>query len=395
MHYFDRKLSRGFVALFSGKAIMNVASGLFTLFLPIFLYKVFQEKIEPVAVYYLLGSLIYIFALPLTARYLNKFGFRRALKMSAIFGAAYYAGLCVLNEENWRYVIPVVLTLITLWRLAHWVPYHVDFAKFTDRADRGRELSALQSFLSLIGIFTPLAAGFIISQFGFNVLFLIGVVLFFAALFPYMHLPHTKEKFSWGYKQTWKKFFSRKHRRTVLVYAIDGVESATGVLVWPIFIFVLFNGNYLEVGFISTLIAAATIVLQLIVGKKIDKKIKERKKMLKYGSFLYAFGWIFKIFIFSALHVFVIDVYHKLTKIFTRTPFDVLTYEIAADQGHYVDEYTVLHEMAIGLGKALMFLLVIVLIQVISLNWVFLVAALTSLGFSFIRAERKMTRKNC
>ncbi len=395
MHYFDRKLSRGFVALFSGKAIMNVASGLFTLFLPIFLYKIFQEKIEPVAAYYLLGSLIYILVLPLAVKYLNKFGFRRALKMSAVFGSVYYAGLCVLNEENWRYIIPIVLILITLWRLAHWVPYHVDFAKFTDRADRGRELSASRSLLALIGIFTPLIAGFIISQFGFNVLFLIGVVLFFAALFPYMHLPHTKEKFSWSYTQTWKKFFSRKHRRTVWVYAADGVENATGVLVWPIFIFVLFNGNYLEVGLISTLIAAATIVLQLIVGKKIDKKIRERKKMLKYGSFLYAFGWIFKIFILSALHVFVIDVYHKLTKIFTRTPFDVLTYEIAADQGHYVDEYTVLHEIVIGLGKALMFLLVIILIQIISLNWVFLVAALTSLGFSFIRAERKMTRKSC
>lgn len=395
MRYFEKKLSSGFVALFSGKAIMNIASGLFTLFLPIFLYQVFREQIEPVAFYYLIGAAAYMIFLPLVVKYLNKFGFRRALRLSAIFGAIYYAGLSYLNEDNWKYLIPIVLVLITLWRFSHWVPYHVDFAKFTDKKNRGKELSALESAISLVGIFTPLVAGFIISKFGFSVLFLIGVVLFFAALIPYMSLPHTKEKFSWTYRQTWQKFFSKRHRRVVSVYIADGVESATGILVWPIFIFMLFKGNYLEVGFISTLIAAATIVLQLIVGKKLDKKIKERKKMLKYGSFLYALGWIFKIFIFSSLHVFLVDVYHKFTRIFTRTPFDVLTYEIAADQGHYVDEYTVLHEIAIALGKILMFTLVIILIQFIPLNWVFIIAAMTSITFSFLQEEKRMTRRDC
>lgn len=395
MHYFEKKLSPGFVALFSGKAIMNIASGLFSLFFPIFLYQVFNEQIEPVAFYYLIGSVIYVLLLPWAVKFLNKFGFRRALRFSAFFGACYYAGLSFLNEESWKYLIPYLLLTITLWRLTHWVPYHVDFAKFTNKKDRGREVSALESLLGLVGMVTPLAAGFMISKFGFNVLFLVGIVLFLVALIPYINLPHTKEKFSWSYKQTWKKFFSKRHCRVVSVFIADGVESATGILVWPIFIFILFDGNYLEVGFVSTLIAASAIVLQLIVGRKLDKKLKERRKMLKYGSFLYALGWILKIFIFTSLHVFLVDVYHKFTKVFTRTPFDVLTYEIAADQGHYVDEYTVLHEIAIGVGKIIMFVLVIILVQMVSLNWVFLIAALTSIAFSFLRSERKMTRKDC
>ena len=41
--------------------------------------------------------------------------------------------------------------------------------------------------------------------------------------------------------------------------------------------------------------------------------------------------------------------YHNC-RVFAKTPFDALNYDIAADHGHYVDEYTVIREMAIAIG---------------------------------------------
>jgi MFS family permease len=155
-----------------------------------------------------------------------------------------------------------------------------------------------------------------------------------------------------------------------------------GLIIWPIFIWQLLDGNYFEVGVISSLIVIVTVALQIVVGKYIDKGNKQ--KMLKYGSGLYALGWVFKIFIATAFQIFIASTYHSLVKVFARTSFDTLNYEMAADQGHYVDEYTVLREMAISFGRMLMSLLIIFLISKFNLEWSFILAALAALTMNFL-----------
>jgi len=170
----------------------------------------------------------------------------------------------------------------------------------------------------------------------------------------------------------------------MLAYMGDGAEAMVGTVVWPIFIWELLNENFFEVGLLSSLIVVVTISLQLLVGGYADKG--GRTKMLHWGSTLYALGWVIKIFIATAFHVFIVSTYHNLMKIFARTPFDALSFEKAADEGHFVDEYTAIHEMAINFGKSLMLLLAIVLVSVFKFNieWTFILAALASLAMNFI-----------
>ena len=214
------------------------------------------------------------------------------------------------------------------------------------------------------------------------VFILIAIFIYLLALIPFMSLPKTKERFSWGYWETWKEFFSKKRRKVVLAYMGDGAENAVGVIFWPIFIWELLNGNYFEVGALTSLIVGVTIVLQLFVGKFTD--IKNKDKLIRYGSIFYALGWIIKIFIATAFQIFITSTYHSLARIFTRTPFDTLYYESAADQGHYVDEYTVIHEMAIQFGKVILLLFALVLAPYFSIQWIFALAAISSLSMNLL-----------
>ncbi|HEC30735.1 MAG TPA: hypothetical protein ENI66_01835 [Candidatus Yonathbacteria bacterium] len=110
----------------------------------------------------------------------------------------------------------------------------------------------------------------------------------------------------------------------------NGAENVIGIVVWPIFIFLLLNGNYLEVGAVSGFIIGGTVILQLLAGKYIDE-IAKKSDVLKLGSVLYALGWIVKIFVLTAFHIFIAGLYHSLTKILTRTTFETMFYELAAD----------------------------------------------------------------
>ena len=394
MHYFKGKISHGFVSIYSSRMILRIALALLGLFLPIFLYEFFGNSLERVIYYYMIGYALYIITVAWGVKYLNKIGLRRSIRISIIWGALFYFCFYLLNrfeislsgEAGLAYgFLGTSIFFITLHRIMYWTPLHTDVAKFTNKTNRGKELSLIESTTVFLTAVMPVIAGWIIVSHSYDILFLIAMIIFFISLIPLATLPRTKERFTWGYWQTWKEFFSQKRRRTVLAFMNDGAENAFTIIIWPIFIFELLNGDYFEAGLITSLVVVVTVVLQLIVGKNLD--LKDKKNILKHGTWFYSIGWIIKIFISSAFHIFIVSTYHNLTRIFTRTPFDSLIYEKAADQGHFVDEFTVIHEISIGMGRIVILTIVLILLTQVSLNWTFVLAALATLGMNFLTEE--------
>jgi MFS family permease len=388
--YFDGEVSHGFVSLYTGKVIIGIATRLLGLFLPIFLFTLFGQNFQHTMMYYGAGSILYGTTLVYGAKFLSRFGFRRALRWSVFAGALYFLIFYFIDKNNLIYLIPLSLLFLTLFRLLYWIPYHTDFAKFTDKKNRGKQLSSIMATRLIIGIFAPIVAGLIISRFGFDVLFIIAIIIYLISGVPYLTIPRTNEKFSWGYMETWKKFFSKERRGMILAYMADGAETVVGWYVWPIFIFLLLKGDYFQVGAISTLIIAVTAVSQLFLGKYIDQKGK-KGSVLRRGSVLYALGWIVKIFISTAFHIFIVGAYHSFIRIFTRTSFDAMTYEIAADNGHYVDEFTVLKETAVHVGKILMVIAVIAISYFVAIQWTFILAAIAALFLNLLHEDEHVT----
>ena len=106
MTYLQGKISSGFVALFSNKITTNIATGLFGIFLPIFLYQTFNCDIRYVAGYYLVSSFLYLVVIAFGAKFLNRFGFRNALRWSSFVGALYYLGFYFLQADNLWLITP-------------------------------------------------------------------------------------------------------------------------------------------------------------------------------------------------------------------------------------------------------------------------------------------------
>jgi len=386
--YFDRPLSQGFVSLYTGKVIIMITGALLGLFLPIFLYELFDQNFQMVMVFYGIAALVYGTTVSFGGKFLNRFGFRRALRLSVVFGAAFYSIFYFVNKDNLIYLIPLAILILTFYRLSYWLPYHVDFAKFTDKRNRTRQVSIIEASRSALKIFGPLISGFLITRFSFDVVFIIAVILFLVSGIPYLTIPRTRERFSWTVGKTIREFFSKSKRRVVLAYAADGAEGIVSIVVWPIFIYQVLNGNYFQIGAVSTLIIAVTAVLQIFMGRYTD--IRNLKgKVLGWGSFFYALGWVIKVFVVTAFEIFVAGTYHNLARVFIRTPFDSLTYDIAADQGHYVDEFTVLHEMAINFGRTLMVILILIVSFFMAVQWVFILAAGTAIVFNLIKVDKR------
>lgn len=377
---------RGFIALYIGKSISNVAIGLFGMFLPIFLYRLYDGNFIAVALYFLFGYLSYGLLIPLGAHFLNRHGFNRSLRLSTFFGASTFILLYFVQPDNAWYLIPIQIAATTIYRLLFWLPYHLDFAEFSDVKKLGSEIGVFEATLNLIGVVTPLLAGFMIAEYGFGPLLVIATIIFLLSLLPYHFIPEIGERFTWTYGRTLRQLIAKKNRRSMLAFAADGAEEVVGFIVWPIVIYMILRGDLLQVGALSTFVVGSTVLLQLAVGRHANKKASQ-EQILHYGSWLSAVAWVIKVFVATALQVFVVDAYHKLTKILMRIPFAALTYELVADRGHYIDEYTVLYEMAINLGRVVMIVAVLIAIQFISLQWTFLFGAFASIFLNLLRVK--------
>lgn len=380
--YLEGHLSHGFVALFSGRMIQFAAQGLIGLFTPMFLYIQFNEDVTKVFYYYIIGSIVYALFLPLGVRFLNIYGLRRSLRTSIFFDAGFY--LCFFFFDY----APLLFLVLSLFaqlfsRLLFWLPYNVDLAKFTAGKDRGKEMGMIFATKSFLAIVMPVLAGFLLNYFGsFDIVFAIAIIVYLLAGIPFMNLPHTRERYSWKYGQTFKELFKKENRGLFLGNLANGAENVVALVIWPIFIWQILNGNYLVVGGISSVIVLITVIIQLVVGKYAD--VFSKRKMLHWGTLFYAAGWFMKVFVLSAFHIFVIGAYHNFAQIFKDTPFSALNYEMIADHGHYVDEYTVLREMSVHLGKVAVLLLAIGVSISFGLNWTFALAALASLFINLL-----------
>lgn len=380
--YLEGHLSQNFVALFSGRMIQFAAQGLIGLFIPMFLYIQFNYNVASVFLYYIVGSAAYGLILPLGARILNVYGLRRSLRSSIFFDAAFF--ICFFFYDSAPLVFLILSLVAQLFsRMLFWLPYNVDLAKFTSGKDRGKEMGMIFATKSTLAVVMPVLAGFLLNFFGdFNIVFAIAIIIYLLAGIPFMNLPHTREKYSWKYWQTVKEFFKKENRGLVLGNIANGAENVVALVIWPIFIWQILEGNYLTIGGISSLIVFITVIIQLAVGKYAD--VFSKRKMLHWGTLFYSVGWFMKVFVLSAFHVFVIGAYHKFAEIFKDTPFSTLNYEMIADHGHYVDEYTVLREMSVHLGKVIILILAIVVSLSFGLNWTFALAALASLFLNLL-----------
>lgn len=392
-----KNLTHNFRMIYFSRITLNSATQLMGLFLPIFLYQFLGFSLVRVIIYYLISDLLYANLVAVGCRQImNRLGLKRSLQISILFGAAFYSVFFFINRyvlqgdqlidnhQLW-WLLPAIFFSL-FFRLTHWIPFHTSLAKLTEHYIRASQLSFMEATMLSLGAIMPIIAGLSLEYLGYSTLFFLAISIYLIALIPFSQLPQVKEEFSWTYKETWRRLLSKKMRGSVLAYAGDGAESVVGAIIWPIFIWQLLAGNYLQVGALSSVIILVTIVLQIFVGSLMDNLPSRR--WLRYGTLLYAFGWVLKALINSAFQVFLFSTYHNLSRVFARTSFDALNYDIAADQGHYVDEYTVIREMAIVFGKVLMCLFIILIIPFLALRYLFLVAALASLLMSLLKSSQ-------
>jgi MFS family permease len=381
LNHIRKNYSKNLLGLYTNRLLIQTAFGLVTGFQILFFYEYFGNSIEKSLIFFFILYACYTISTPIGAILLKRVGMKKMM-----IGAVMSLCFVFLSYALWDYnpIIAIVTYIISfsVYKALYWIPYHVEFATFMDKGHRGRQAASLYSVGDATAALLPFIGGFLLSLYGYSTLFWIGLIFIILSIYPLTIIKETHEEYSWSLGKLFREFFDKENRPLVLSSLGNGMQDTVTGVIWPIFVF-MSTDSYIEFGAILAITSFIMIILRWLTGLFIDKVGSDG--MLKFGNFLYFTGWIFKSLIETAYGIVVSDVYHRLGNIINKTTFDVTLYEQAADNGHYIDEYTVLKETSLLFGKTIIIIALIPMVIFWSIQTTFIVGALATLLMVLLR----------
>ena len=349
-------------------------------------------------VYELTGSLGITFAvyitlyaaygvlIPWVARWYGHISRRLMMTIGIVALALSYLPFILLPNNLWLMLV-LYLSLQVIFRLYYWLPYQVTVAQMMKPETRGRVMGILNTFSSVALGITPFIGGLLIERFSFAVMFWVGIGFILISIIPLAKLPHYKyDHFDYGYREVFRLLRQRFHRRLILSHAGAGMNNAAHVVLWPLFIFLLLDGQYQTIGLLSTLALLVVVALRLFAGKLLDNP-KTRDVMIHWTSRAQSVTWILRVFPVTAVHVFLVDTAYRLVESMNGLSYDKVVYDHISQYHDRADEYVVIRALAINIGRVVMLTLGLVIAERFGVRFVFLFAALGTLLMNRVQKE--------
>lgn len=382
-HYFSKHPSHELKELYWSVGIMDFANSAVALFEPIYLWTQ-GYSIAQILLFYAGVYFGYMVLIPLGGRIAAKHGFEHAIFGSQFAFIAYYIALFALPHFSWLiYVAPLIFAI---QKSLYWPAYHADFALFSARDQRGREVSGYLTLNAIVTILGPIAGGLIVKFFGFTTLFVIVAALFLVSSIPLLKLKEVYDPAPFSYKKYWKLLWKPTHRRSALAYFGFG-EELVALVLWPIFVFIVMKG-FADTGVAIAISTLVTTAIVLAIGKYSDRISKLR--VLRLGTWLLAGVWLLRAIVrFTPLGIVLFDIAGRTSKNLVGVPLLAMTYEHGVREDPLA--IAVYFEQSLAIGK---FLTAIVLLGLFHFfnTWsvIFVVSGLVTLLYQFLRAPEPL-----
>lgn len=348
---FEAQAARSASMLQLHRTLLRVALALAGAFFWIGVYRYFYqlstdtaEAFARTALLYALSQVVIILAVPWAAGRLSA-GLRRTMTRAVFALSLGLLLLGVFGQLDSRLLLPLVFIayalLSGLYTALYRTPHTGGLLTKTGRAWRGlRELCVIAA---------PALGGYAISN-GLTLPEVLGIAGAVAALslVPLSRMTESYERYARGYRETFGRLFDREHRALLLHGVCAGIEGTALLLAWPIVIFLVTDRSFLLTGALLSGSLLVAVVVRALWRRFISsRELSPPVSMVVAGS-----PWILRLVAAAPIDIVAIDVYAH-TGASPKEGIDRPAFEQHADGAAYFDDYTVLKEEALALGRLL------------------------------------------
>lgn len=373
-HFFANHLSRELKELYASTAILTFAAAAIAIFEPIYFITI-GFSLPQVLLFYGIVYIFYFFMLPLGAKFARSRGYEHGILYSSPFLILYYLSLFAIPQS--KIFIGVAILSFSIQKILYWPSFHADMARFGNTKERGRELGGIELLLAFVAILAPAFGGFVISLFGFKVLFAIISVFILASNIPLLLTPENFTPVPFSYKDAMKDLLSKKNIPKFISRFGFGEQLLTAVA-WPIFIFTIVP-QFKKLGLIVSVTILFTSLVMLIVGRLTDTRY--RSLLIRLGTIFTFFSHPVRLIVISPFGVLAADTFYGISRSVLGIPFTASIYDEAKNGS--IMRSLMRHEMALAAGKALAAFVGIALVLIFPPGWpaLFIFGALLTLFY--------------
>ncbi|MBT3249160.1 MAG: MFS transporter [Candidatus Pacebacteria bacterium] len=341
--------------LYGVRVFRDLVSKLAIFFLPIYLYQhgssdpfwkflpgsELQKGVLLLALFFLVHRITILLTGIGIGRLITRIGYRKSMLIGFILFAIFLSLLYIKENPGWLLLLASFVN--GLETNFFWNSYNTLISKFTLKRHMGKDLGLLNFFLQLGQAITPALGGLLIVSFGFQSLFLVGLVgIMICIIFVLqLHLKKERDTISWKEFFVWTK--EKAFLRLALSQAGRYINDAT-LIFWPLYIFLIL-GAIDRVGFLYTLSLFLAMIVSFGVGFYIDSN-KNKKPFYVSGGIL-SIIWILRSQVISFWQIAIIDTFDKLSANFYAVYYDAIA--IKRGKGSQALSYFVYRELIVSI----------------------------------------------
>lgn len=256
-------------------AIHSLALGGGAAFVSAFLLK---SGIAPPMV---LGAVALILAVrfilrPIAIGFAIRFGLRQLLMAGSVLSALQYPVLAEVNEVG---AVLLAFCLIgALGDTIYWSSYHAYFASVGEDDNRGKHVGTREAIAATIGIISPIAAGWMLTEYGPRIAFAVTAIVVALSAVPLAWTPQVAvaAKAPAG--------ALKEAIPGVLIFMGDGFTAAGYHFVWQIALFHALDSDLIAFGGALALAALVGAVGGIVLGSAIDAGHGRRAVSIGVGA---------------------------------------------------------------------------------------------------------------
>lgn len=352
--------------LYVSYGILNFALGLISVFIPIYLYKL-DYSIQSILFFFFINSISFVIFSYSGAKIVAHLGIKHTMLLTIPIFILFFIGLRYIQDFPALFFILPILRSFKM--ILYNFSFHLNFITHSDSKHRGREVSILQAVEVMASTLSPFLGGIIIMYSSFSALFFVGSIILFLAMLPLFLTKDTYEKITFEKNNLIKDIFKKENLNFIYSFSGYAIESWIGFILWPIFLIIM-SFSIESIGALTSITTLLTFLVFYFIGKATDKK--DKRSLLRLGTFLYFFGWIGRVFVTGFTSVFLIDTYKNITQHLLAVPWSAYSYDIAAKRNYF--KFIVQREIIFNLSRLLVLPILMLIFFMIDNYYAFIIS---------------------
>lgn len=251
-----------------------------------------------------LRLIVVLFVIWISNFVIRKIGYKKSVLLSVILNIFSFYCLSLAERTGNPIWILVSAFVLGLAICTYWIPFESLIPENTSEKKMGSAFGALEVVSQIGQVIAPIIGALVAINFGFDALFVWGMVFLAFSSVPmfFLRKHEHKDSVSWG--EFWK--WSREKTFMKLGVASAGrmISDVVYVDLWPVYVFLLI-GSIESIGWLKSVVILATAFFTWIVSKRFDRAKNNLLQIVGVGGGL--IFWTLRLMVRTLPMVILVD----------------------------------------------------------------------------------------